>query len=215
MRHLFLLIILLLTLQSCQDEVVTKTYTGDSQKAILDNMITRRAIRKFTPQNVSNSQIDTIMKYAIYAPSSLNKQPWQIRVVKNEQWLTELNNRFLKYAEGKTFQGSAANYKEPGFSIFHHAPVFIVIARDKNNPVSSLDCGIILQNILLAAHATGLGTCPLGTVVPVMNREENKDLLAALNIPEDYEVAINIALGYPAENPPVKERYDDKIKIIE
>ncbi|MFH6985944.1 nitroreductase family protein [Marinoscillum luteum] len=81
--------------------------------------------------------------------------------------------------------------------------------------VSSLDCGIILQNILLAAHATGLGTCPLGTVVPVMNRPENRDLLEALNIPEDYEVAINVALGYSAENPPVKQRYADKIKIIE
>lgn len=200
---------------SCQEAPVIEVYNGEAQSAILDNMLTRRAIRKYTSQTVSNAQIDTLMKYAIYAPSSLNKQPWQIRVVKNEQWLKELNNRFLAYAEGKTFQGSAANYKDPGFSIFHHAPVFIVIARDKNNPVSSLDCGIILQNILLAAHATGLGTCPLGTVVPVMNRPENRDLLEALNIPEDYEVAINVALGYSAENPPVKQRYADKIKIIE
>lgn len=209
------IIILACTLYCCKEKVVTKTYEGDSQKAIFDNMLSRRAVRKFTVQKVSNAQIDTIMKYAIYAPSSLNKQPWQIRIVKNEQWLTELNNRFLKYAEGKKFQGSAANYREPGFSIFHHAPVFIVIARDKTNPVSSLDCGIILQNILLAAHASGLGTCPLGTVVPAMNRDENRDLLAALNISDEYEVAINVALGYAAQNPPVKQRYADKIKIIE
>jgi hypothetical protein len=44
---------------------------------------------------------------------------------------------------------------------------------------------------------------------------ENKDLLDIINIPEGYDVAITVALGYPDELPPVKERYAEKIKIIE
>ncbi len=216
MKKLIPVIILsLFSLFACNQQPAGVVYSGTGKSAILDNMITRRAIRKYTTQQVSKAQIDTIMKYSMYAPSALNKQPWEIRIVQNKQWLAELNNRFLKFAEGKTFQGSAANYKKPGFSIFHSAPTLIVIARDKNNPISYLDCGIILQNILLSAHAIGLGTCPLGTLVPVMNRDENRDLLEVLNIPSDYEVAINISLGYPDENPPVKERYADKIKIID
>jgi len=211
---LSILSIFLLTACSENTAPITR-YGGTAREAILDNMSSRRAIRKFTKQQVSKEQLDTIMQHAIYAPSALNKQPWQIRIVQNEKWLTSLNNRFLQFAQGKTFQGSAANYKEPGFSIFHAAPTLIVIARDKNNPASTLDCGIILQNILLSAHAIDLGTCPLGTLVPILNLAENRDLLEALNIPEDYEVAINIALGYPDELPVAKPRYADKIKIIE
>lgn len=215
MKNLFLFSLLLISLFSCTKTVEIKEYNGSNKEAILDNMLTRRAIRKYTPTQVSKGQIDTIMEAALYAPSSLNKQPWEIRVVQNPDWLKELNNRFLIYAEGKTFKGSAAHYKEPGFSIFHNSPTLIVIARDVSNSVSYLDCGIILQNILLSSHAIGLGTCPLGTLVPIMNSPENKDLLDIINIPEGYEVAINIALGYPDENPPVKERHEEKIKIIQ
>lgn len=201
---------------SCVHNPEYKNYNGSQREAILDNLLTRRSIRKYTAQQVSRAQIDTIMKAALYAPSALNKQPWEVRVVQNQKWLNELlNERFKKNAEGKELQGSAAKYKEPEFSVFHHAPTLIVIARDVSNPSSSLDCGIILQNILLSAHAIGLGTCPIGSAVDVLNLPENKDLLNLINIPEGYEVAITAALGYPNEVPTPKERYEEKIKIIE
>ena len=76
----------------------------------------------------------------------------------------------------------------------------IVMARDKSSNISYMDCGIALQNILLSSKALGLGT-----LVPILNLEENSDLLEL----------INIALGYPAENPEAPERYSDKVKIIE
>lgn len=216
MKQILLLGVALLAL-SCNntDTAEKKYYTGTQKKAIIDNINTRRSIRKYTSQQVSRDQIDTIMKSAIFAPSALNKQPWEIRVIQNPNILKEINQRFLNYAQGKEFQGSAAKYKEEGFSIFHNAPTLIVIARDKNNKSSYLDCGIILQNILLSAHAIDLGTCPLGTLVPVLNSNENKDILELLNIPDDYEVAINVSLGHPAENPAPPMRIAQKVKIIE
>lgn len=190
-------------------------YNGSQREAIIDNMLTRRAIRKYTDQQVSTAQIDTLMKCAIYAPSALNKQPWEIRVVQNPDILKEINQRFLNYAEGRELQGSAARYREPGFSVFHGSPTLIVIAGDKSNASARMDIGIMLQNILLSAHALGLGTCPIGSLVSVLNLPENTDLLKMMNIPEDYEVAINISLGYPAENPPAPVRYAEKVKIIQ
>lgn len=193
----------------------TVVYSKTQKDAILDNILTRRAVRKYKDRAVSKEQIDTLMKCAIFAPSALNKQPWEIRAVRKPEVLREINNRFLKYAEGKTFKGSAAHYKEPGFSIFHQAPVLIIIARDKKNDYSMMDCGSAMQNILLSAHALGLGTCPIGSLVPVLNLPENKDLLQLLNIPKDYEVAINVALGYADEQPTAPQRYPDRVKIIE
>ncbi|SFQ42735.1 nitroreductase family protein [Flavobacterium akiainvivens] len=217
MKKIFMFCLFAAIAVSCNDSppVQQTTYTGSQKEAILNNILTRRSIRKYTTQQVSKAQIDTIMKSAIYAPSALNKQPWEVRVVQNPEILKEINQRFLNFAEGKEFQGSAAHYKEPGFSIFHNAPTLIVIARDKSSDISYLDSGIILQNILLSSHAIGLGTCPLGTLVPILNNPDNKDILELLNIPDGYEVAINISLGYPAEAPVAPKRFAQKVKIIE
>lgn len=216
MKKLFYFMLILASLSACDTKPEAKTYyTGNQKEAIIDNILTRRSIRKYTAEQVTKAQIDTVMKSAIFAPSALNKQPWEIRVIQNPKILKEINDRFLEFAQGKEFQGSAAKYREPGFSIFHNAPTLIVIARDKNNPISYLDCGIALQNICLSAHAIGLGTCPLGTLVPILNNEKNKDILQLLNIPEDYEVAINVSLGHPAETPVAPKRFATKVKIIE
>lgn len=216
MKNILFLTFILTAIIGCKEPEIKQTvYDGTQQEAIIDNILTRRSIRKYTEQQVSKAQIDTIVKCAIFAPSALNKQPWEIRVVQNPDILKEINQRFLKFAEGKEFQGSAARYKEPGFSIFHNAPTLIVIASDKSNANAKMDVGIALQNILLSSHALGLGTCPLGTLVGVLNREENKDILKLLNIPEGYEVAINVSLGYPAEDPIAPNRYAEKVIIIE
>ncbi len=216
MKRLLFVIITVFTLISCKESTVQNIVKEVSpREAIIDNMLTRRAIRKYTEQQVSKDQLDTILKCAIYAPSGLNKQPWQIRVVQNQELLKEINQRFLNFAEGKEFKGSAAHYKEPGFSIFHNSPTLIVIARDVSNNGSTLDCGILLQNILLSAHALGLGTCPIGSLVHILNLPENHDILERLDIPEGYEVSINASLGYPDEKPAVKKRYEDRVKYID
>jgi len=215
MRKIIPFVLLLLSMISCQEPKIEKIiYEGSNKDAIINNILNRRSIRKYTKEQVPTEMIDTIMKSAIYAPSALNKQPWEIRVIQNPEILKEINNRFLSFAQGKEFQGSAANYRNPGFSIFHSAPTLIVIASDKSNPNAKLDVGIALQNILLSAEALGLGTCPLGTLVSILNRSENEDLLKLINIPEGYEVAINVALGYPNESPTAPIRYSDKVKII-
>ncbi|RYD45764.1 MAG: nitroreductase [Verrucomicrobiaceae bacterium] len=189
-------------------------YEGANRDAIIDNILNRRAIRKYTDQQISQEQVDTIMKCAIYAPSALNKQPWEMRVVQNPEILKEIDVRFQRFAKGKEFQGSAARYREPGFSIFHNSPTLIVIASDKASPYAKLDTGIALQNILLSADALGLGTCPIGSLVPVLNLPENADLLKLMNIPEGFEATINVAVGYPAESPTAPVRYSDRVKII-
>lgn len=215
MKTLLLSGFIALSLLSCKENETPKTYyTGSATNAILDNMLTRRSVRKYTEQPISQEQIDTIMKSAIFAPSAKNLQPWEIRVIQNPKILAEINQRFLNYAEGKELQGNASKYKEPGFNVFYNAPTLIVIAVDKSNPTAKLDAGISLQNILLSAHAMNLGTCPLGSLVSALNLPENQDLIKLLNIPEGYEVGINVALGYPAENPKAPIRYTEKVKII-
>lgn len=215
MNKFLLSLVFLLIITSCQQQPQQIVYSASQEEAILDNMITRRSIRKYTNQQVAKEDLYKIMKSAMYAPSANNKQPWQVRVIQNQDILEEINRRFIDWAKGRTLNGHTGRYNEPNFSIIHGAPSLVIIARDKNNPYSAMDCGILLQNILLSAHALNLGTCPLGAMAPSMNVEENKDLLQLLNIPEGYEVAVNVALGYPDEQPQVPKRYAEQLKIIE
>ncbi len=216
MQQLLFIIIIIISLHSCtQKSVVEESKLVSKSDLVVDNILSRRAIRKYTEEQVSKEKLDTILKCAIYAPSALNRQPWQVRAIQNKDLLDEINQRFLNYAQGKEFKGSASRYKEPGFSIFHNSPTLIVIARDVNIGTSTLDCGIMLQNILLSAHAVGLGTCPIGSLVPVLNLPENKDILDRIEIPEGFEVVINVSLGYADEQPKVKKRDENRVKILE
>lgn len=199
---------------SCSEKKVEHTvYEGAHREAIIDNILTRRSIRKYTDQQVPEDVLDTIMKCAIFAPSAINAQPWEVRVIQNPEILQEISKRHLNYLISN-------NKKVPDakeYSAVYHAPTLVVIARDITGPgtlPTFLDSGIILQTILLAAHGLNIGTCTLGGLVPFLNHESNTDLLRLFKIPEDCELAINIAMGYPDESPEAPIRYSDKVKII-
>ncbi|MAX82259.1 MAG: nitroreductase [Crocinitomicaceae bacterium] len=219
MKQILLMLMVVTALVSCQDKKPAVLDTA-GKNATIETILTRRSIRKYTEQQVTNDQLDTIMKCAIYSPSALNKQSWEIRVVKNPKLLEEINNRYLavaraQLASGVELKGSAARAANPGFSVFHGAPTLIVLAQDTANSYSSVDMGILTENILLSAKALGLGTCPIGSLVPTFRDPSNVDLLEPLHFSDGYRVGLTIALGYPAEDPQPKERYADKVKIIE
>lgn len=71
-------------------------YEGSHQEAILDNILKRRSIRKYTDQEVSQEILDVIMRCAIFAPSATNEQPWEVRVVHKLELLTVINESWKK-----------------------------------------------------------------------------------------------------------------------
>lgn len=215
MKNICLAFALLFTLAACKNETTTITLSNEQKDVVLHNMHTRRSIRKYKPEQINRDTLNILLKAALHAPSALNKQPWEVRVIQNKTLLDKINKQFVEEAKGKVLQGSAARAQEPGFSVFHHAPTLIAIAGDKNNAYAAVDIGLISQNILLAAHALGLGTCPIGSVVGLLKNPNNEHITGLLNIPDDYEMVLCIALGYPDESPIMKERYAEKIKIIE
>ena len=147
----------LILLAGCKQAPDPVFYSGSQKDAILNNILTRRSIRKFKEEQVGKSDIDTIMKCAIFAPSALNKQPWEVRVIQNPRLLEDINKRFLKFAEGKTLQGSAAKYKEPGFSIFHHELYGYSLTVQDINPSYTLgDMARKRREILKQLEADGV-----------------------------------------------------------
>lgn len=163
--------------------------------AISEIIRTRRSIRKFTDQTVSDEMIDRIMEAGTWAPSGLNNQPWKFAVIQDPVLKTEIST-FTHYAK-----------------IVLSANVLIAVFLDLSLTYDrTKDCqaiGACIQNMLLSIHSMGLGGVWLGEILK--NKER---LLELFNADGDLELMAVIALGYPAEKGGKGKRKELKQTIL-
>lgn len=215
MKKFFLVASACLTLLSC--EKAKKENGGQTMKqsnAVVETIMNRRSIRSYKPEQIKPEQLDTIIQCAINAPSALNRQSWEVRVIQNSDLLNRINKSFVEKSKGKTLQGSAARAQEPGFSVYHGAPTLIIVGKDKSNPYSAVDCGLLAQNILISAESMNIGTCVIGNMANILNDPDAKHFLKEINLPDSHEVAFGIAIGYKNELPEAKPRDTSKVQYI-
>jgi nitroreductase len=157
----------------------------------LDCLMTRRSIRSYTDEPVSDADTETLMRAAMAAPSAGNEQPWHFVLVRDR----EAMNRIMDV--------------HPYSGMLDHAPLCIAvcaeIALERFEGYWVQDTSAATLNVLLAAHAIGLGAVWLG-VHPIESRETG--LKRILNLPEGVECLSLIAVGHPAERPEPADRYD-------
>ena len=163
----------------------------------LELFLDRRSIRRFTDQKIDSEDIKTILKAAMYAPSAVNRQPWHFVVVEHREML----NRIMEIHPHAGMLGTASHG--------------IIICGDENLQHGDgywvVDCGAATQNLLLAAHALGLGSCWVG----LHPREDRKASIAELlGLPGHVKPFALAALGYPAETKTRPERFhSEKVKL--
>lgn len=215
MRKLLILLVSTLTLGSCQEtKKETATTTTEHKNEVVEAIKSRRSIRSYKPEQIDQAQLDTIIDCAINAPSAMNKQSWEVRVIQNPDLLKRINDSFVEKAKGKDLKGSASRSQEPGFSVFHGSPTLIIVGREKNNSTSFVDCGLLAQNILLSAESMNIGTCTIGNMASILNDPDAKEFLKEINMPDTHEVAFGISIGYKNENPEAKPRDASKVQYI-
>ena len=158
-------------------------------------LMTRRSVRTFLDKKISEKDIETILKAGIEGPTALNKQDIHISAITNKDWLNKMEN-VIKDA-----------LHSDGYKLGYHAPLFIVISGDKNNWLTIRNGGAITENVLLCAHALGLGSVWINQLntPEVQDREDYKELLKEARIPANYEVVASVAIGYNASNEPVSK----------
>ena len=190
----------------------------------------RRSVRAYLDKPVARAEIEEIFKYAGRAPSAINLQPWEYVVVYGQE-KDRLVRRLLKaHAERQIPCGPGTSTRPPeiftrrsrqasesmeprvaltgqplnrfveeGSCSFYGAPIAIIVTIDRLFPkIRYLDLGLSISYLLLAAEAKGLGTCPIGLITAYAT-----DIADVLNIPENKEVVLGIALGYADESSPV------------
>lgn len=156
----------------------------------IELLMTRRSIRSYTEQDVSEQQVTTLLRAAMAAPSAGNEQPWHFVVIRDRQTMQAIQE-FHEYA-----------------GMLSHAPVCIAVLGDleqeRHDGFWVQDCAAATQNILLAAHALGLGAVWLG-VHPVKSRQ--KGVAKLLDLPDNVRCLSLVAIGHRAEEKPPADRY--------
>lgn len=170
---------------------------------VLEAIKTRRSIRFFQDKPVEEKKLNMVLEAARLAPSAGNRQPWRFIVVSDPSVRAAIREVKAKRMPPPRPQPLGA---PPRRNPLDTAPVLIVgcaVPGDSfpGTDFWKIDVSIALQNLVLAAHSLGLGTCWIGVF------HEEDDLKQVLGVPKDCRIVAMIALGYPAEEKgPVTDR---------
>lgn len=194
--------------QGSQKEASTDDAAQDQKNVVIETIMARRSVRKYTDQPVEREKLQQIVECGINAPSGMNKQPWEVRVVDNADFINGITEEYKK--------ANAKATEDPDFkNMFRNASAVIFIASPKDGS-GQFDCGLLGENMMLAAQSLGLGTCCLGGPIYFMKSDAGAaPYVAKLDIPDDYELLYAIAVGYPDEAPAAKPRETAKVKFVE
>lgn len=205
--------VLLLPLMACgggaQQQAPAETPVQDSLKnQVVETIMTRRSVRQYKPQVVEREKMQTIVECGINAPNAMNKQPWEVRVVDNADYINGVTELYKK-ANPKAAE-------DPAFkNMFRNAPTVVFIGHDTKSESSPFDCGLLAENMMISAWSMGIGSCCLGSPARFMKTPEAAEYLQKLGFSEGYELLYCIGFGYPDEAPAAKPREAAKVKFVE
>lgn len=177
----------------------------------LDAIYHRRAIRDYTPKLVDKETINALLDAAVQAPTAMHEEPWSFIVIQDRQLL----DRLSESAKERLRNGGKVGDLPPserklsfinasGYHVFYNAGTLIVICCKEQATHGMADGWLAAQNLMLAAYAKGLGTCPIGLSVETVNAPEWKK---ELNIPNGINAVAAIIVGTPAgETSPTSDR---------
>ena len=171
--------------------MVSVTALGQERgQSALDNIFSRKSVRSYTDQPVSQEQVETILKAAMAAPSGMNAQPWRFVVVREQATKDKLAIGFNK--------------------MIAKAPVVIVVCGKTTNKLGgtnnnwTADCAAATENLLLAVEALGLGA--VWTACYPYDERMNP-AIEALALTDNVKPYCIVPVGYPAGNDKPKDKW--------
>lgn len=166
---------------------------SDDKREKIKLILGRRSIRVYRPGYVPDEDIKLLLEAAMAAPSAVAKDPWRFIVVRDRVKLKQIAEAL------------------PNGRMIADAAVGIVVcgdleaAHDRQLSYLLQDCSAAIENLLLAAHALGLGACWLG----VHPRESRiRFIREVFSVPEHVIPVAVISIGYPGEEKPPRTRYN-------
>jgi nitroreductase len=183
---------------------------------INDAIFGRRSVREYSSQSVDEPAIRRLIDAAVHAPNAINQQPWTFTVVRDRSVLDRVSHDAKAHMLGTMPPGPQSDHfrsllGDPSFQIFYDAPVLIVISAATTGPWMVEDCALAAGNLMLAAYASGLGTCWIGFAQSFLNTPEGK---RALGLPAAWVPVAPIIVGHPKTAPLAVARKEPEIRWV-
>lgn len=159
----------------------------------INDIITRRSVKKYKPDMVPTELIEQVVNAGTYAPTGMNRQSPVILAITNKELRDRLSRINLDIIIGRGMTTSSG-HSDP----FYGAPVVLVVLAKKDVSTHVYDGSLVMENLMLAAHSLGLGSCWIHRAKETFETEEGKEILRSLGITDEYEGIANCILGYPA-----------------
>lgn len=170
---------------------------------VINNMKTRRSIRKYKPDMIPEDVLNRIIEAGTYAATGMGKQSPIIIAVTNK----EIRDKFSKMN---------AEIMGVDSDPFYGAPVVLIVLADKARPTYVYDGSLVMGNLMLAAHAEGIGSCWIHRAKEEFESAEGKAFLKSLGIEGDYEGIGHCVLGYTdGEEPKAMPRKENYVYCVE
>lgn len=182
---------------------------------VMEAIYQRRSVRAYTEQPVDKAAVEVLIKAAIQAPSSMNEQPWAFAVIQDPTQLAAWSERIKAHVlQHLNPDSPLAKYRDmlssPDYHVFHRAATLIIICARPGTHDGEEDCSLAAQNLMLAAHAMGLGTCPIGFARPWLNLAKSKREVA---LRTDYKAVFPVVVGYPKGETAAVPRREPEIVV--
>jgi nitroreductase len=180
--------------------------------SIIEIIKTRRCVREYTEEPISDEDIEFLIDCARYAPTGFNMQPWSFIVITNKDIMRKISEHgkraLVPMIEPMKNSSQKVNdflifLKTEGTDMCYNAPVMVLILGNKNALTTDYDCSMAAQTMMLAAHSKGIGSCWIGGVQPALMDE---DLLRELGGREGYKVVAPLIFGYAKGETPMPEK---------
>ena len=188
MKKILFAALCVLTLAGCTQQPKTM------ENQVINNILTRVSVRQFTGEPVTQAQVDTLLRAAMAAPSAVNKQPWAFIVITDKAIIDRIGAEL------------------PNTRCQNNAPLAIVLCGDTDKALEGegrdfwvQDVAAATENLLLAAHSMGLGAVWTG-MYPTQRAGVVQQMLG---LPENIIPLAIVPVGYPAEQPAVKDKYNE------
>lgn len=169
----------------------------------LHTIFTRRSIKKYQNKPLKKEILEKILEAGTYAPSGMNQQSPIIIAISNPQ----VRNQLMRL--------NAKIMGREDIDPFYGAPVVLVVLADKKCPTYLYDGALVMENLMLAAHSFGIGSCWIHRAKEEFETEEGRKILKDLGIEGDYEGIGHCILGYADQVKAPSSRKENYIYYID
>lgn len=173
---------------------------------VLEVMKKRSSARAYEDVKLTKAELDTILEAGLQAPTGMNRKEIRFSVVNGDHpILNELDE------EKRKLRGQE---KQP-HNFYYEAPTLIFLSAEDGFKWSTVDAGIAVQNMTLAAESLGLGSLIIGCVYDALRGEKKEYFSQALQIPKGYSFEIALAVGHKTDDKtPHEYDYEEQVTIL-